>query len=182
MKSSYVIGYLLYHVIGIHLPKSDAIIGLGGKQIRAFAVKLMLPRTGKHINVEKGAHFAHTTEIGDYSGIGENSRLYGRVIIGDYVMMGRECFIYTYNHETSRTDIPMQNQDGTPERPVHIGNDVWIGSRVTILPGVTIGDGAIIGAASVVTKDVPPYSVACGNPAKVVKYRKIDKSNKEVRQ
>lgn len=171
MNISYIAGYLLYHAIGIHLPKSDSKINLGSKQIRAFAAKLMLPRVGEHINIEKGAHFTHTTEIGNFSGIGENCRLYGRVIIGNYVMMGRECFIYTYNHETSRTDIPMQDQGGTAERPVCIGNDVWIGSRVTILPGVTIGDGAIIGASAVVTKDVPPYAVACGNPARVVKYR-----------
>lgn len=172
MKISYITGYLLYHIIGIHLPKSDAKINFGSKQIRALAAKLMLPRVGKSINIEKGAHFTRATEIGNYSGIGENSRLYGRVIIGDYVMMGRECYIYTYNHQTSRTDIPMQDQGGTDERPVCIGNDVWIGSRVTILPGVTIGDGAIIGASAVVTKDVPPYAVACGNPARVVKYRK----------
>lgn len=89
-------------------------------------------------------------------------------------MMGRESFIYTYNHETLRTDIPMQEQGGTAEKTVSIGNDVWIGSRVTILPGVTIGNGAVIGASSVVTKDVPPYAVACGNPAKVVKYRETN--------
>lgn len=174
MKLSYIAGYLLYHVIGNHLPKSDAKINFGSKQIRAFAAKLMLTRVGKHVNIEREAHFSRTTEIGDYSGIGENCRLYGRVIIGDYVMMGRECFIYTYNHETSRTDIPMQKQGGTAEKTVSIGNDVWIGSRVTILPGVTIGNGAIIGASSVVTKDVPPYAVACGNPAKVVKYRETN--------
>ena len=83
-------------------------INLAGKQIRALAANLMLTRVGKHINIERFAHFSHTTEIGDYSGFGECCRLYGRVVIGDYVMMGRECFIYTYNHETSRTDIPMQ--------------------------------------------------------------------------
>ncbi|MDI9242498.1 CatB-related O-acetyltransferase [Ruminococcus sp. YH-rum2234] len=171
MKFSYIAGYLLYHVIGSHLPKSDARINFGSKQIRAFAARLMLTRVGVHVNIERKAQFSHTTEIGDYSGIGEKSRLYGRVIIGDYVMMGRECYIYTYNHETLRTDIPMQKQGGTAEKPVTIGNDVWIGSRVTILPGVTIGDGAIIGASAVVTKDVPPYAVACGNPAKVVKFR-----------
>ena len=52
-----------------------------------------------------------------------------------------------------------------------VGNDVWIGQKATILPGVHIGDGAIIGACSVVTKDVPPYSVVAGNPAEVKKYR-----------
>ncbi|MFA6066657.1 MAG: CatB-related O-acetyltransferase [Candidatus Babeliaceae bacterium] len=52
-----------------------------------------------------------------------------------------------------------------------IGNDVWIGTQVTILSGVTIGDGAVIGAHSVVAKDIPPYAIAVGNPAKVVRYR-----------
>ena len=169
MKLSYIAGYMLYHVIGNHLPKSDAKINFGSKQIRALAAKLMLTKVGEYINIERRAHFSRTTEIGNFSGIGEDCRLYGRVIIGDHVMMGRECFIYTYNHETSRTDIPMQEQGGTTEKPVYIGNDVWIGSRVTILPGVTIGNGAIIGASAVVTKDVPPYAVACGNPAQVVK-------------
>ncbi len=56
-------------------------------------------------------------------------------------------------------------------KPVVIGNDVWIGHGAFILPGITIGDGAIIGAHSTVTKDVPPYSIVVGNPARIVKYR-----------
>jgi acetyltransferase-like isoleucine patch superfamily enzyme len=52
-----------------------------------------------------------------------------------------------------------------------IGNDVWIANNVIILSGVTIGDGAVVGAGSVVTKDIPPYAIAAGNPAKVIKYR-----------
>ena len=59
-----------------------------------------------------------------------------------------------------------------------VGNDVWIGQNVTILPGVHIGDGAIIGANSVVAKDVPPYSVVVGNPAEVKKYR-FDEDTRE---
>lgn len=62
-------------------------------------------------------------------------------------------------------------------RKVVIGKYVWIGARATILPGVTIGDGAVIGAGSVVTKDVPSCAVVGGNPAKVVKYRNIEKFN-----
>lgn len=60
--------------------------------------------------------------------------------------------------------------------PVTIGNDVWIGTDVFILSGITIGDGAVIGARSVVTKDVPPYAIAAGNPARVVKYRFDEKT------
>lgn len=59
-------------------------------------------------------------------------------------------------------------------KSVHIGNDVWIGSYVIIIEGVTVGDGAIIGAGSVVTKDVPPYAIASGNPARIIKTRFTD--------
>jgi virginiamycin A acetyltransferase len=52
-----------------------------------------------------------------------------------------------------------------------VGNDVWIGYGSTVMPGVTIGDGAIVGSCSVVTKDVPPYAIVGGNPAKVIRYR-----------
>lgn len=56
-------------------------------------------------------------------------------------------------------------------KQTRIGNDVWIGCNVVVLAGVSVGDGAVIGAGAVVTKDVPPYAVAVGNPAKVIKYR-----------
>lgn len=56
-------------------------------------------------------------------------------------------------------------------KPIHIGNDVWIGARSIIMDGVSIGDGAIVAAGSVVTKDVPPYAVVGGSPAKIIKYK-----------
>ena len=87
-------------------------------------------------------------------------------------MMGPECNIWTINHETSDVNTPMCKQGTRKEQPVYIGNDVWIGSRVTILPGVKIGNGVVIGACSVVTKDVPDYAVIGGNPAKIIKMRK----------
>lgn len=94
------------------------------------------------------------------------------MIIGKHVMMGPEVYIYTQNHDFSRMDIPMDQQGWSKERPVVIEDDVWIGSRVTILPGVVVGRGCVIGASAVVTKSCPPYSVVAGNPAKVVKLRK----------
>ena len=60
------------------------------------------------------------------------------------------------------------------KRIIHIGNDVWIGANACIMPGVTVGDGAVIGAGAIVTKDVPPFAVVAGNPAKVIKYRFSD--------
>ena len=69
-------------------------------------------------------------------------------------------------------DKPMRLQGPQPVKPVTIGNDVWIGSRVTILPGVTIGNGVVIGASAVVTKDVPDNAVVGGNPAKILKNSK----------
>lgn len=86
--------------------------------------------------------------------------------------MGPECVIYTQNHKHSNIDIPMIDQGFEEIRPVHIMDDVWIGSRVIILPGVTIGKGCIIAAGSVVTKSIPDYSIVGGVPGKVIKSRR----------
>ena len=87
-------------------------------------------------------------------------------------MMGPEVVFYTQNHKTNRTDIPMREQGMTEIMPIVIEDDVWIGARVVVLPGCTIGRGSVIGACSVVSKSIPPYSVAVGSPARVVKCRK----------
>src|ERR1019366_5393777 len=91
--------------------------------------------------------------------------------IGSDVMMGPEVVIYSWNHVTSRVDIPMIQQGFTACSPVTIGDDVWIGRRVIILPGVTVGSGCVLGAGAVISRDVPPGAVAVGNPARVVRYR-----------
>ena len=86
-------------------------------------------------------------------------------------MMGPEVLIYSTNHCTSRTDIPINQQGNRSIAPVQIGDDVWIGARVIILPGVIVGSGSVLGAGAVVSKDVPPSAVVVGNPARVVHYR-----------
>ena len=100
------------------------------------------------------------------------------VTIGEYTSIGDDCLILDGGeHYTGRiTTYPpsRMGEDGDASYsrgPVVIGNDVWIGTRVTILSGVTIGDGAVIGACSLVNRDVPPYAIAVGVPAKVTRYR-----------
>ncbi len=167
------LGIFLYRAIAAHLPASHSKIGKFTGGARRFCCKLILgDKCGKAVNIEHGAIFSSRCEIGNYSGIGINAKLGGKVIIGDYVMMGPNCTIYTQNHSFERTDIPMCMQGVSDEKVVIIEDDVWIGGNATILPGVTIGKGSIIGACSVVAKSIPEYSIVVGNPARIIKNRK----------
>lgn len=86
----------------------------------------------------------------------------GTVEIGDGTMIGPDVGFFTTNHDPK--DIWKMSA-----KKIKIGKNVWIGARVNILPGVTVGDVAVIGTGAVVTKDIPPHSVAVGNPARVIK-------------
>ena len=167
--------YILYLTLGQWLPKSSAKLGplkVGGGRIRALLAKGFISSCGKNVNIDKNATINSHIFIGNNSGIGENARIQGELHIGNNVMMGADCIIYTKNHAFSNTDTPMMYQGYLETKPVYIGDDVWIGGRVIILPGRRIGKGAIIGAGSVVVKDVPDYAIVGGNPAAVLKYRK----------
>lgn len=142
------LGALLYHTVAKRLPVSYSSLHLGQTALRRFCGKLMLAKCGKEVNIEKNAIFSEKVTLGDRSGIGINAKIYGTCHIGDHVMMGADVTIITRNHEFARTDIPMMEQGFRPEEPVFIGNDVWIGDRVMIMPGVHIGDGCIIGGDS----------------------------------
>lgn len=128
--------------------------------------------------------FLHDVELGDYSYIAKNSSI-SNCIIGKFCSIGPNFCCGLGIHPTNGiSTAPMfystakQNgislcEDNKIEesKRTNIGNDVFIGANVTVLDGVTISDGAVVGAGAVVTKDVPPYAVAVGVPAKVVKYR-----------
>ena len=94
---------------------------------------------------------------------------FGGLTIGDRTIIGPYTMIHTANHEMD-TDRPIPEQ-GWDLGPVVLGADCWIGMGVCILPGVTLGDGCVVGAGSVVTRDVEPYSIVVGNPAKAIKSR-----------
>lgn len=128
--------------------------------------------------------------IGEYTSIGCGTKINGPALIPSFkdapVQIGKYCAIAdnlrirSRDHFTGFPNIQVsfQNKYGFPELMttkkgggVNIGNAVWIGDSVMILSGVKIGNGAVVGAGSVVTKDIPSYAIAAGNPAKIIKYR-----------
>lgn len=163
----------LYILIASRLPSSWAMIGGPlWKKIRELTVRGYITYAGKQINIQRKVELTSRISIGDYSGIGKNSVVNGPITIGKFVNIGEELKVVTQNHRSDRTDIPMQQQGMAEEKEVVIGDDVWIGHRVILLPGVHIGNGSIIGAGAVVTRDIPDYSVAVGVPARVIRNRK----------
>ena len=164
-------GYFLYNTVAKMLPSSTSRFNIGQQKFRAFCGKLILKECGKNVNIEKGALFCQRASLGDCSGFGKRALIQGEVHIGKNVMMGPDCIIYTQNHRFDDLEKPMIEQGFQKEQPVVIGDDVWIGVRVTILPGVRIGNHTVIAAGAVVTKDIPDYAIAGGVPAKVLKYR-----------
>ena len=112
-------------------------------------------------------------KIGNYCSINSFCHISGNggVEIGNNVRIATQCVIISANHNFSDITIPIAQQ-GETRKKIIIEDDCWLGAGVKVLAGVTIGKGCVIGAGSVVTKDIPEYSVAVGVPAKVIKSRK----------
>ena len=163
---------LLYAFVAKKLPYSYSKYNFGQLKLRQFILKNLSPDVGANVNLDRNVQILDFSKIsiGNNSGFGMNSRI-GSVSIGDNVMMGPDCLILTRNHNFQDISKPMASQGYQADKPVSIGNDVWIGQRVIILPGVRVGNGAVIGAGSVVTKDVRDYMIVAGNPAKEIRSR-----------
>lgn len=168
-----VIRLLLYYGIARHLPNSTEPLGRLAKSLRVSLCRPLFQKSAANITIEKGAYLGDGSKIAidEGSGLGQNCAIHGPVSIGKYVMMGPNVLILTQNHRFDRIDIPMALQGNTQHLPVIIEDDVWIGARCILLPGVRIGQGAILAAGSVVSHDVPPYSIVGGVPAKVIHWR-----------
>ncbi|WP_265522573.1 DapH/DapD/GlmU-related protein [Oerskovia flava] len=120
----------------------------------------------------------HRLEIGDSVSIGPWSIVEVDGTIGDFCLIGQSVqIIGRDDHAIDEVGVPVGLSTWVAEREetardrVTIGRDVWIGGATVVLSGISIGEGAIIGAGSVVTRDVPPYGVAVGSPARVVRQR-----------
>lgn len=168
---------------------------------RIKIIILLIKNVGKGIRLSRKAEIAIGCEFEGHNVIGDNATFEGRIgyasyigacssiyaNIGRYTCVATEVKTVLNTHPTSiyasvhPAFFSTKKQAGfsyasenrfCEQLPlVEIGNDVWIGTRVTILGGISIGDGAIIAAGSVLTKDVPPYAIVGGVPAKIIKYR-----------
>jgi len=143
-------------------------------KLRTKFFTLMMAEAGKNIFIfppfhcpsPEGIHLKANINISHNCLIGGE----GGVFIGNFVMIGPNTCIVSSNHGFLKEDIPMVRQKITSS-PIKIEDDVWIGANVIILPGVTIGQGAIVGGGSVVTKNIRPYTIVAGNPAKELRKR-----------
>lgn len=130
-----------------------------GSQFRpqAYAVCTSRISVGRNVTVRPGCMFF----------AGEDDP--GTIVIEDDVLIASGVHIYCDNHEFSDISRPISHQQYRTPRPVLIRKGAWIGAQAIILPGVTIGRNAVVGAGSVVVRSVPDFSVAVGNPARVIK-------------
>jgi len=165
-----ILGLILYYGFTSHLPRTSlGFIGKVSKKIRALSVELFFDKVGKNVNVDRNCYVGKgRIEIGDNSGIGRDSEVYGKLVIGCNVLVAPEVVFYTRNHKTKLRALPIIKQGYTEESPIVIGDDVWIGRRAMIMPGVNIGNGSVIAAGSVVTKSIQAFTIVGGVPAKEI--------------
>ena len=138
--------------------------------LRMFGAKL-LARKGSYVSIQPRVSIASpwNLEVGDLSSIGDNSWVYAldKITIGEKTCIGEYVKLLTGYHDIATWNFAFRT------KPITIGSCVWIATGATVLPGVTIGDGAVVAAGAVVTKDVEPWTVVGGNPAKFIKKRVI---------
>ena len=137
---------------------------------RAELLKKILASVGENCYIEPPLHanWGCHTHLGNNVYANFNLTLADDtdIYIGDSVMFGPNVGLATAGHPI---DPELRRQVYQFNQPIHIGNNVWLGAGVIVLPGVTIGDNSVVGAGSVVTKDIPPNVVALGNPCRVLR-------------
>ena len=147
--------------------------GRVGARLRGLLIRPFMGHCGGKLAIREFAHIwnpwkfyvGHNCSIGRFSIV----NCADEVRFGNDVRMGPHVMITTLNHGLRRSQI-IDAQVATV-KPVVVGNDVWIGGHVLILPGVTIGDGAVLAGGAVVTKDVEPYTIVGGVPARAIGHR-----------
>lgn len=144
------------------------------KQIRAWVLlrcRYRGARVGKSFHVGKAVRIGPGFVAGDFVYIGPHSQLPPRVYIGHYSSLSAYVSIVGSDHQYDKPGVPVVYSGRPPASVTTIGKDVLIGHGAILLRGISIGNGAVVGAGAIVTKDVPPYAIVVGVPAKVLRYR-----------
>ena len=140
----------------------------GGEESGIWIGKQAFVGRGALLNTRGGrVHVLEHANIGPHVLLGT----YGTLTIGRYCILAAFSYVGGLNHRSDRLDIPIALQGIDSKGGVTIEDEAWIGAGAVVLDGVTVGRGAIVGAGAVVTRDVPPYAIATGVPARVVRYR-----------
>lgn len=164
---------IFYYLFIQKLPHSRLWGGFNGIRRGYVSKVLKVMPNDANSKFENGVYIsdARKLKIGAHVRINEHVFLQGEITIGDYVMIAPNTAIYTVAHEHKDITTPMVQQGNAGAKKVLIGNNSWLGRNVVVLPGITIGEGAIVGANSVVTKDVAPFTIVGGVPAKLIRKR-----------
>lgn len=165
------IGYLTQVLI-----KTHGLLFSINQKLRTKKYQLILGEVGKNCSIGErfSYYYGKNIIIGNNVYIGHDVDIIAsqeKVKIGDNCLLAQGVLLVTRKHNFAKRNILVRKQ-GETRAPIIIENDVWIGAKAIILAGVTIAQGAVIGAGAVVTKNVKPYAVVGGIPAKHIKYRK----------
>ncbi len=136
---------------------------------RSTLLRLFGAKIGKQCSIRRTSrvYYPWLLEMGDLGCLGDDVVVYnlGLVRLGARSSLSQEAYICAGTHDYSSLAMPLVTA------PITVGSDAWICARAFIGPGVTVGDGAVVGACAVAMRDVPPWTVAAGNPARVIKPR-----------
>jgi putative colanic acid biosynthesis acetyltransferase WcaF len=139
--------------------------------VRSLVLRCFGAKVGRQVHIANTAkiYFPWNLEIGDWSSIGEYAFIYnlGTVTIGEKATVSQRSHLCAGTHDFTDPATPLL----TP--PIHVGDQAWICADAFVGPGVTVGEGAVVGARAVVVKDVEPWNVVAGNPAKFIKQREM---------
>ncbi len=139
---------------------------------RRFILRIFGAKIGKNVNIYPSSeiYFPWNLQIGSWSAIGENALIYnlGKVVIGNKVTISHKAHICAGSHDYCDPTLPLIKPK------IVLQDQVWIAAEAFIAPGVTVGEGAVVGARSAVFRDVEPWTVVGGNPARFIKKRVIN--------